>query len=65
MKRFDRIQAILTLLQTKRVVKAEDLAERFETSVRTIYRDIRSLEAGGIPIGSEAGIGYFLLEGYK
>lgn len=65
MKRFDRIQAILTLLQTKRVVKAEDLAERFETSIRTIYRDIRSLEAGGIPIGSEAGIGYFLLEGYK
>lgn len=65
MKRFDRIQAILTLLQTKRIVKAEALAERFETSVRTIYRDIRSLEAGGIPIGSEAGIGYFLLEGYK
>lgn len=65
MKRFDRIQAILTLLQSKRIVKAEELAERFETSVRTIYRDIRSLEAGGIPIGSEAGIGYFLLEGYK
>ena len=64
MNRIDRLQAILTTLQSKRVVKAEDLATRFDVSVRTIYRDIRSLEAGGIPIGAEAGIGYFLTEGY-
>ena len=64
MNRIDRLQAILTILQSKRVVRAEDLAIRFEVSLRTIYRDIRSLETGGIPIGAEAGIGYFLLEGY-
>lgn len=65
MKRFDRIQAILTILQSRKKVTAEELADQFETSVRTIYRDIRSLEAGGIPIGAEAGIGYFLMDGYK
>ncbi len=64
MNRIDRLQAILTTLQSKRVVKAEELATRFEVSVRTIYRDIRALEMGGVPIGAEAGVGYFLTEGY-
>lgn len=64
MNRIDRLQAILTTLQSKRIVTAETLAEKFEVSVRTIYRDIRSLEEGGIPIGAEAGIGYFIMEGY-
>ena len=64
MQRLDRLQAILTALQSKRVVKAEELATRFEVSIRTIYRDIRSLEEGGVPIGAEAGIGYFLDESY-
>ncbi|MGA0557593.1 helix-turn-helix transcriptional regulator [Larkinella sp. VNQ87] len=60
MNRIDRLTAILIHLQTKRVVKAQELAKRFKTSVRTIYRDIRSLEEAGVPIGAEAGIGYFL-----
>lgn len=64
-KRFDRIIAILIQLQSRRVIKAQDLAERFEVSLRTIYRDIRSLEASGVPIYSEAGIGYSLMEGYR
>ena len=64
-KRFDRIVAILIQLQSKRVVKAQELAERFEVSLRTIYRDIRSLEASGVPIYSEAGVGYSLVEGYR
>lgn len=64
MNRIDRLQAILTTLQSKRVVKADELATRFDVSLRTIYRDIRSLETGGVPIGAEAGIGYFLTEGY-
>lgn len=64
MNKTERLQAILTALQSKRIVRAEDLAERFEVSVRTIYRDIRSLEEAGIPIGAEAGIGYFITEGY-
>lgn len=64
MNRIDRLQAILTTLQSKRVVRAEDLATRFEVSVRTIYRDIRALELGGVPIGAEAGVGYFIMDGY-
>lgn len=64
-KRFDRIVAILIQLQSKRIVKAQDLADRFQVSLRTIYRDIRSLESSGVPILSEAGSGYSIMEGYR
>jgi predicted DNA-binding transcriptional regulator YafY len=64
-KRFDRIVAILIQLQSKKIVKAQELADRFECSLRTIYRDIRTLEASGVPIYSEAGVGYALMEGYR
>lgn len=60
MNRIDRLTAILIHLQTKRVVKAQELATRFAISLRTVYRDIRSLEEAGVPIGAEAGVGYFL-----
>lgn len=65
LKRFDRIVAILIQLQSKRIVKAQELADRFEVSLRTIYRDIRTLEASGVPIASEAGVGYSIMEGYR
>jgi len=64
MNRIDRLQAILIQLQSKKVVKAQEIASRFEISLRTVYRDIRALEESGVPIGAEAGIGYFLMEGY-
>ena len=64
-KRFDRIVAILIQLQSRRIVKAQDLADRFQVSLRTIYRDIRTLEASGVPIASEAGVGYSIMEGYR
>lgn len=64
-KKFDRIVAIFFQLQAKPIVRAQDLADRFEVSLRTIYRDIRSLENAGIPIASEAGIGYSLVDSYK
>jgi len=64
-KRFDRIVAILIQLQSKKVVKAQELADRFEVSLRTIYRDIRTLEASGVPIYSEAGVGYSIVDGYR
>jgi predicted DNA-binding transcriptional regulator YafY len=60
MNRLDRLTALLLNLQTRRVVRAQDWAERFGVSLRTVYRDIRSLEAAGVPIGAEAGVGYFL-----
>lgn len=63
--RFDRIVAILVQLQNKRVVKAQELADRFQISLRTVYRDIRSLETAGVPIVSEAGVGYSIMEGYR
>lgn len=65
LKRFDRIVAILVQLQSKRIVKAQELADRFHVSLRTIYRDIRTLEASGIPILSDAGIGYSIMPGYN
>lgn len=64
-KRFNRIVAIYFQLQAKTVVRAQDLADRFEVSPRTIYRDIRALEQAGIPIYGEAGTGYSLMEGYR
>lgn len=65
MNRFDRITAILIQLQSKKVVKAQDLADRFDISLRTVYRDIRSLEEAGVPLYGEAGVGYSLVDGYR
>ena len=64
-KRFDRIVEILIQLQSRRVVKAKDLADHFQVSLRTIYRDIRSLEQAGVPLIGEAGLGYSLVDGYR
>lgn len=65
MNRFDRVTSILIQLQSRKVVKAQDLAERFGVSLRTIYRDIRSLEEAGVPLYGEAGIGYSMADGYR
>lgn len=64
-KRFDRIVEILIQLQSKRVVKAQELADRFDVSLRTIYRDIKSLEQAGVPLIGEAGMGYSIMDGYR
>lgn len=65
MNRFDRINAMLIQLQSKKVVRAQDLADRFGVSLRTAYRDIRSLEEAGVPLYGEAGTGYSLVDGYR
>lgn len=64
-KRISRLTAILTQLQTKRLLTASELATKFSVSVRTIYRDIRSLEQAGVPIVTEDGKGYTLMEHYR
>jgi len=46
-------------------VKAQDIAERFNISLRTVYRDIRTLEEAGIPLVGETGIGYSIVDGYR
>ncbi len=64
-KRISRLVAILTELQTKRILTSTFLAEKFGVSVRTIYRDVKALEQAGVPILSEDGKGYSLMEGYR
>ncbi len=64
-KRISRLTAILTQLQTKRRLTAAKLAEKFGVSTRTIYRDIKTLEKAGVPILTEEGKGYNLMEGYR
>ncbi|MCW3087474.1 MAG: YafY family transcriptional regulator [Sediminibacterium sp.] len=65
MNRIDRVTAILIQLQSKRVVKAQEIASRFSISLRTVYRDIKTLDEAGIPVIGEAGIGYSIMEGYR
>lgn len=64
-KRLSRLTAILTILQTKRLLTASELASKFSVSKRTIYRDIKALEQAGIPILIEDGKGYTLMDGYR
>lgn len=65
MNKFDRIISILILLQTKKNITAYTIADRFETSLRTIYRDVNTLKKAGIPIIGDPGIGYSIMEGYR
>ncbi len=65
MNRIDRVSAILVQLQSKKLVKAQQIADRFGVSLRTIYRDIKTLEEAGVPVIGEAGAGYTLMEGYR
>jgi predicted DNA-binding transcriptional regulator YafY len=64
MNKTDRLLAIVLELQRRGRQRAEDLAETFETSKRTIYRDILALCEAGVPIISVPGQGYSLMEGY-
>ena len=64
MNRIDRIFAILLTLQHRRRVRAQDLADQFEVSKRTIYRDLSALNQMGIPLAALPGEGFELLEGY-
>ncbi len=64
MNRTDRLLAIVLELQGKRMQRAEDLAATFETSKRTIYRDILALCEAGIPVISVPGQGYSLMQGF-
>ena len=65
MSQLPRLISILTLLKSKRLLTATELSERFDVSVRTIYRDIRKLEEAGVPVITIEGKGYSLLDGYS
>lgn len=64
MSKLVRYFGIVLQLHNKKVIRAEDLAEHFDVSVRTIYRDFRALEEAGVPIAAEAGVGYSIASGY-
>lgn len=71
MNRTDRLFALLLELRGNgasesggRWVQAEELAQQFGVSVRTVYRDILALNESGVPVLSVPGKGYQLMEGY-
>lgn len=64
MNRIERLFGILTLLQSRKYLPAEKIAEKYNISVRTVYRDIKALCEQGIPVSFEAQRGYFIVQGY-
>lgn len=64
MSQLSRLISILTLLKSKRLLTATELADKFDVSIRTIYRDIRKLEEAGVPVYSIEGRGYSLVDNY-
>ncbi len=64
MNRIDRLFGILVLLQSRKFITAEKIAEQFNISIRTVYRDIRALTEQGIPLHFEPNKGYQVVSGY-
>ncbi|MGG1520082.1 YafY family protein [Paenibacillus oryzisoli] len=65
--KIDRLLAITMLLLNHRRISAKELADRFEVSLRTIYRDVEAINQAGIPVVSYAGLsgGYEIMEQYR
>jgi predicted DNA-binding transcriptional regulator YafY len=64
MNRIDRLLGILTFLQSRKYTPAEKIAEKFDISIRTVYRDIKALGEQGIPVSFEQQRGYHILADY-
>ena len=64
MNRVDRLLGYLLIFQGRQLVRAQDLAARFEISERTVYRDIEALYEVGVPLVGMPGEGYQLMPGY-
>ncbi|MDR6552554.1 YafY family protein [Paenibacillus qinlingensis] len=65
--KIDRLLAITMLLLNRRRISAKELSERFEVSLRTIYRDVEAINQAGIPVVSYAGLngGYEIMDQYR
>jgi len=64
MRRADRLFRLVQLLRGRRLSTAAWLAGKLEVSPRTVYRDVADLQAQGVPIDGEAGVGYRLVAGF-
>ena len=64
MRRADRLFQLVQLVRGRRLSTAEFIAQRLEVSARTVYRDIADLQAQGVPIEGEAGVGYRMRAGF-
>ena len=64
MRRADRLFRIVQLIRGRRLTTAAYLAGRLEISQRSVYRDIAALQAQGVPIEGEAGVGYRMRSGF-
>lgn len=62
MRRTDRLFDIIGILRDGKLHRAQDIADHLEVSVRTIYRDMDTLVASGIPVEGERGVGYMVRE---
>jgi predicted DNA-binding transcriptional regulator YafY len=58
--RSDRLFELIQILRDGRLHRAADLAARLEVSTRTIWRDMATLQASGLPVEGERGVGYML-----
>ena len=64
MNRIDRLVALIVLLQSKKLIRGKEIADYFNVSLRTVYRDINAICEAGVPVAAEAGEGYSIMEGY-
>lgn len=65
LNRTERLFALVLLLQNRPNMTSRELAEHFEVSRRTIFRDLRALSESGVPLTYAEGGGYEILEGYQ
>lgn len=64
MRRADRLFQLVQLVRGRRLSTGEWLAGRLQVSLRTVYRDVADLQAQGVPLEGEAGVGYRLRAGF-
>jgi predicted DNA-binding transcriptional regulator YafY len=65
MRRAERLFRIVNEMRSRDVIRGAELADLFEISLSTVYRDIAHLQASGLPIEGEAGVGYLLRPGFE
>lgn len=65
--RVNRLLSIVLIISSKGTVTAKELAEYFEVSIRTIYRDVEKIAEAGVPIAGNGGKGggFYIMENYN